>query len=65
MNEQRLQNPRRLGNARRWAWKISEVLKNRPILPEDERADALEDMVRDIALMESDPRDWEGSEDYF
>jgi hypothetical protein len=34
------------------------VLNNKPISPEDELADALEDMARDIALIEPDPQDW-------
>ena len=38
--------------------KISEVLNNKPISPEDEPADALEDMARDIALIEPNPVDW-------
>ena len=32
--------------------KISEVLSNKPLTPEDEFADAPEDMARDIALIE-------------
>jgi hypothetical protein len=31
--------------------KINEVLNNKPISPEDELADALEEMARDIALI--------------
>jgi hypothetical protein len=34
------------------------VLNNKPISPEDELADALEDMARDIALIEPNPQDW-------
>ena len=40
------------------AKKISEVLNNKPLSPEDELQDALEDMARDIALIEPDPVDW-------
>ncbi len=40
------------------AKKISEVLNNKPISPEDELADALGDMSRDIALIEPNPVDW-------
>jgi len=32
--------------------KISEMLNNKPITPEDELSDALEEMARDIALVE-------------
>ncbi|HUV29404.1 MAG: hypothetical protein WA997_04310 [Anaerolineales bacterium] len=32
--------------------KIDEVLNNKPITPEDELSDALEEMARDIALVE-------------
>ena len=45
--------------------KISEVLNNKPISPEDELADALEDMARDISLIEPDPVDWSGWVIYF
>jgi hypothetical protein len=31
--------------------KIDEVLNNKPITPEDELSDALEEMARDIALV--------------
>jgi hypothetical protein len=34
------------------------VLNNKPISPEDELADALDDMARDIALIEPNPADW-------
>ena len=37
----------------------SEVLNNKPISPEDELADALEEMARDIALIEPNPEDWD------
>ena len=42
------------------AKKISEVLNNKPISPEDELADALDEMARDIALIEPNPLDWAG-----
>ena len=42
------------------AKKISEVLNNKSITPEDELADALGDMARDIALIEPNPMDWSG-----
>jgi hypothetical protein len=42
------------------AKKVSKAQNNNPISPEDELADALEDMARDIALIEPDPRDWGG-----
>jgi hypothetical protein len=38
--------------------KIIQVLKNKPLTPEDELADALDEMARDIALIEPDPKDW-------
>ena len=44
--------------------KISEVLNNKPISPEDELSDALGDMAQDIALIEPDPEDWAGWVDY-
>ncbi|GAG85745.1 unnamed protein product [marine sediment metagenome] len=40
------------------AKKISEVLNHKPITPEDELSDALEDMGRDIASTEPNPGDW-------
>lgn len=46
------------------AKKISEVLNNKPIIPEDELASALDEMARDIALIEPDPQDWAGWVDY-
>jgi hypothetical protein len=38
------------------------ILKRKPIVitPEDELADALDEMARDIALIEPDPMDWGG-----
>ena len=41
---------------------VSETLNKKRITPEDELADALEDMARDIALIEPDPRDWASGE---
>ena len=43
-----------------WLIKLYEVLNNKPISPEDELADALGDMARDIALIESNSVDWGG-----
>ena len=37
------------------AKKVSETLNKKRISPEDELADALEEMARDIALIEPDP----------
>ncbi|MHA2402320.1 MAG: hypothetical protein ACXADH_04950 [Candidatus Kariarchaeaceae archaeon] len=42
------------------AKKVSETLNKKRITPEDELADALEELARDIALIEPDPRDWGG-----
>ena len=42
------------------AKKISEGLNKKPIAPEDELADALDEMARDIALIEPNPVDWGG-----
>ena len=39
------------------AKKINERLNKKTLRPEDELADALEEMARDIALIEPDPRD--------
>ena len=36
------------------AKKVSETLNKKPISPEDELADALEELARDIALVEPD-----------
>jgi hypothetical protein len=41
------------------AKKISYVLNNKPISPADELSNALEDMERDIVLIDSDPEDCE------
>ena len=40
------------------ARKVSEALNKKSISPEDELVDALEDMARDIALIEPNPADW-------
>ena len=40
------------------AKKVNETLNNKRITPEDELADALGDMARDIALIEPNPVDW-------
>lgn len=42
------------------AKKVSEALNRKSITPEDELADALDEMARDIALIEPDPKDWAG-----
>jgi hypothetical protein len=42
------------------ARKVSEALNKKSISPEDELVDALEDMARDIALIEPNPADWDG-----
>ena len=46
------------------AKKVSETLNKKRITPEDELADALEEMARDIALIEPDPEDWAGRVKY-
>jgi predicted hydrolase (HD superfamily) len=40
------------------AKKVSEVLNKKPVSPGDELADALDELARDIALIEPDPKDW-------
>jgi hypothetical protein len=42
------------------AKKVSEALDRKSFIPEDELQDALEDMARDIALIEPNPEDWAG-----
>ena len=42
------------------AKKVSEVLNRKSITPENELADALDEMARDITLIEPDPQDWGG-----
>jgi hypothetical protein len=42
------------------AKKVCEALNRKPITPEDEFQDALDDMARDIALIEPNPVDWDG-----
>jgi hypothetical protein len=39
--------------------KISDVLNKKSITPEDELQAALDEMARDIALIEPNPGDWE------
>ena len=41
------------------AKEVSETLNKKRITPEDKLADALEEMARDFALIEPDPKDWE------
>ncbi len=40
------------------AKKVSEALNKKSITPEDEIADMLDEMARDIALIEPNPADW-------
>jgi hypothetical protein len=40
------------------AKRINEVVNKKPITPEDELKDALDEMARDIALIEPDLQDW-------
>jgi hypothetical protein len=42
------------------AKKVNDTLNRKSLIPEDELADALEEMARDIALIEHDPQDWGG-----
>ena len=42
------------------AKKLNERLNRKTLRPEDELADALEELARDIALIEPDPKDWGG-----
>jgi hypothetical protein len=44
--------------------KISEVLNNKPISPEEELQDAQDEMARDIALIEPNPDNWGGCMSY-
>ena len=44
------------------AKKVSEALNRKSITPENELADALDEMARDIALIESNYGDWAGCE---
>ena len=39
---------------------VNEALNRKSITPEDELADALDEMARDIALIEPNPVDWGG-----
>ena len=40
------------------ARKVNESISRKRITPEDELQKALDEMARDIALIEPDPRDW-------
>jgi hypothetical protein len=40
------------------AKQVSGALNRKSITPEDELADALDEIARDIALIEPDPQDW-------
>jgi hypothetical protein len=42
------------------AKKLQEYLHKGPKSPEQELDDALQDIARDIAILEPDPADWEG-----
>jgi hypothetical protein len=41
------------------ARRISELVNKKPYAPEDDLQDALDEMARDIALIEPNPADWE------
>ena len=40
------------------AKKVSKALNRKPITPKDELQDALNEMARDISLIEPNPQDW-------
>ena len=42
------------------AKQVKDTLNRKSITPEQELQDALEEMARDIALIEPDPKDWGG-----
>jgi hypothetical protein len=42
------------------AKRISDLVNKKPYRPEDDLQDALDDMARDIALIEPNPVDWGG-----
>jgi hypothetical protein len=42
------------------ARRISELVNKKPYAPEDDLQDALDEMARDIALIEPNPVDWGG-----
>jgi hypothetical protein len=42
------------------AKQVKDALNRKPITPEDELQDVLDEMARDIALIEPDPKDWAG-----
>jgi hypothetical protein len=44
---------------------VSEALNKKSITPEDELANALDDMAHDIALLEQNPAGWGGCVTYF
>jgi len=44
--------------------KVREALRKKSTWPEDRVQDALDDMARDIALIEPDPQDWTGWVNY-
>ena len=46
------------------AKQVNEALNRKSITPEDELADALDEMARDIALLEPNPVDWGGQVAY-
>jgi hypothetical protein len=46
------------------AKKVSDKLNIKSLSPEDEIANALEELARDIALIETDPVDWGGWVNY-
>jgi hypothetical protein len=47
------------------AKQIKDALNRKSIIPEQELQDALDEMARDIALIEPDPQDWAGWVIYF
>ena len=44
--------------------KVRDALSKKSTRPEDRVQDALDDMARDIALIEPDPQDWTGWVNY-
>jgi hypothetical protein len=44
---------------------VNKALNKKPITPEQELQDALDEMARDIALIEPNPEDWGGWMQYF
>ena len=47
------------------AKKINEGFSKKTLRSEDQLADTLDELARDIALIEPDPRDWAGWVNYF